>query len=160
MTTKPFTKRFAMVVAEFFYCGCFPFAPGTMGSLGSLVIWIPSVYCAWPVLLKLGLLTSIFVLGVWASGHAITHYRKSDPPQVVIDEVVGQGIPFLIVSPNPWEIVLAFVLFRLFDILKPWPIKALERRFPDRFGIMIDDVAAGIYALAVLFMLKNIWALA
>ncbi len=147
-----------MLVAEFFYCGRSPFAPGTVGSLGSLVIWIPAVYCAWPVIINYTLLVGIFFLGVWASGYAIDFYQKSDPPQVVIDEVVGQGIPFLIVEPNLWQVIAAVALFRLFDIAKPWPIKALEIRFPDRWGIMIDDVAAGIYALVVLAAIKSLWA--
>jgi phosphatidylglycerophosphatase A len=158
-TAKPKVSRLARIVAEFFYCGRFPIMPGTVGSLGSLVIWVPSVYCAWPLAVKLALLVIIFFVGVWASGHAIAYYKKSDPPQVVIDEVVGQGIPFLIASPNVWEIVLAVVLFRFFDILKPWPIKTLERRFQDRFGIMIDDVAAGIYAVLVLALCKYVFAI-
>jgi phosphatidylglycerophosphatase A len=121
-----------------------------MGSLGSLVIWVPSVYFLWPTYVKLAVLVGIFGIGVWASKHAIAFYHDSDPPQVVIDEVVGQGIPFLIISFNIVEILLAFLLFRIFDIWKPWPIKILERSFSDPWGVMIDDVAAGIYAALVI----------
>lgn len=155
---KNFTERFALVVAEFFYCGRSPFAPGTVGSLGSLAIWIPAVIFSWPLWLKLALLVSIFFVGTWVSGHAINHYQKTDPPQVVIDEVVGQGIPFLIIGPTAFEITLAFLLFRLFDILKPWPIAMIERQFQDKWGIMLDDVAAGIMALTVLFIGKMWWS--
>lgn len=144
-------NRIALLVAEFFYCGRSPFAPGTMGSLGSLVIWIPSVYFAWPLWVNAALLIGLFAIGVWASGYAIVHYKKSDPQQVVIDEVVGQGLPFLVVSPCLFEVALAFGLFRLFDIWKPWPIKSLERMFQDKWGIMIDDVVAGAFAAIVLF---------
>ncbi len=147
-------RSFLVLLAEFFYCGRFPIMPGTMGSLGSLVIWIPSVYFAWPFFIKLFLLVAIFFIGVWASGPAIDYYQKSDPKQVVIDEVVGQGIPFLIIHYCLFEIVLAFLLFRFFDILKPWPIKWIERRFPDRWGIMLDDVMAGIFALLVLAIVQ------
>lgn len=154
---KPTLKfRFALLLAEFFYCGRFPFAPGTMGSLGSLVIWIPSVYFAWSLSLKLFLLVAIFLIGVWASKYGIKYYQRSDPPQVVIDEVVGQGIPFLLIGPSILEIILAFLLFRFFDIVKPWPIKALERRFQDKWGIMIDDVVAGIFALLIIFLGKSL----
>lgn len=149
------TARFARILAEFFYCGRFPFAPGTMGSLGSLIIWIPSVEFAWPLWVKLVLLGSIFFVGVWASGYGILYYQRSDPPQVVIDEVVGQGIPFLICAPHILEYVACFVLFRFFDILKPWPIRKLEAQFPDRWGIMLDDVLAGIFALMLLFVAKT-----
>lgn len=150
-------KRFALLVAEFFYCGRSPIMPGTVGSLGSLVLWIPAVMFAWPYWLKLLLLTGIFFLGVVVSRYAIAHYQKVDPAQVVIDEVVGQGIPFLIIHPTPLEIILAFILFRCFDIIKPWPIRYLERQFPNHWGIMIDDVAAGIMALLVLFVLQAWW---
>lgn len=150
----PWKERFALLIAEFFYCGKSPYMPGTVGSLGSLVIWVPSVVFGWPLWLKLFLLVALFFIGVWASGYAIAHYKKSDPQQVVIDEVVGQGIPFLVIGPFWIEIACAFLLFRFFDIVKPWPIKYLERQFPDAFGIMIDDVVAGIFALAIIFIGK------
>lgn len=154
MAQNEFKPRLARLLAEFFYCGRFPFAPGTVGSLGSLVIWIPSLYFAWPWWLKSILLVGIFFVGVWASEYGIRHYQRSDPKQVVIDEVVGQGIPFLILAPTIMDVVLAFALFRFFDILKPWPIKAVEERFDDKWGIMLDDVVAGIFALMVMFVAK------
>lgn len=149
-----FKKRFALLIAEFFYMGRMPFAPGTWGSLGSFFIWVPSVLYSWPLWLKLLILILIFFLGIWASRYGIDYYQKEDPKQVVIDEVVGQGIPFLIISFNFLDISLAFLAFRFFDILKPWPIKYLEKSFPNAFGIMIDDVVAGIFALLVLFLYK------
>lgn len=145
-------ERIALIVAEFFYCGRAPIGPGTAGSMGSLLIWIPSVYFSWPLWLHLVLLVGIFIIGVWASRYAIAHYQQSDPKQVVIDEVVGQGIPFLIAANSPLQWLSAFLLFRLFDIWKPWPIKNIERRFPDCYGIMLDDVVAGIMALVVLYL--------
>jgi phosphatidylglycerophosphatase A len=153
MTTSP-KERFALIIAEFFGCGRFPYAPGTMGSLGSLIIWIPSVLFLWPLWLKISLLLLLFFIGTWASGFGIIHYQKIDPKQVVIDEVVGQGLPFLIIDGIWWQIALAFVLFRFFDIVKPWPIKIIERQYPDRWGIMLDDIAAGIMAMAVIFIIK------
>lgn len=155
MATRDKTNFLPLLVAEFFYCGRFPVMPGTMGSLGSLVIWIPSVYFDWPLWIKLLLLAAIFFIGVWASTYAIKFYGQHDPKQVVIDEVVGQGIPFLFIHHCPVEIFLAFLLFRLFDILKPWPIKWIERRFPDHWGIMLDDVLAGIFALIVLTLINS-----
>lgn len=149
-------KRIALLVAEFFYCGRFPFMPGTMGSLGALIIWVPAVYYAWPCWLKILVILGLFALGLWASIYGIEHYKKIDPKQVVIDEVVGIGIPFLVVAPNIWEIILAFVLFRFFDILKPWPIHYVEKRFPDHWGIMLDDIVAGIFSLIVLMVIK-VW---
>jgi phosphatidylglycerophosphatase A len=146
----------ALLVAEFFYCGRSPIMPGTVGSLGSLLLWIPSVYWHWPWFIKIFLLIFIFGIGIWASKIAINFYQKIDPKQVVIDEVVGQGIPFLIISPNIFEIILAFLLFRFFDILKPWPISWVEKRFKNAWGVMLDDVVAGIFALIILAVIKSL----
>lgn len=151
------TSKLALLLAEFFYSGRAPYAPGTAGSLASLVIWIPSIYFSWPMWVKLLLLTLLFFVGVWASSYAIAHYRCRDPKQVVIDEVVGQGIPFLLISPTIFHVALAFALFRFFDIVKPWPIKLCEDGFEDRWAIMIDDVVAGIFALIVIFCLSSFY---
>lgn len=156
MMHQRYKKRLALLVAEFFYCGRFPYMPGTIGSLGALVIWVPSVYCAWPWWLKVLLIIALFILGLWASIYGIEHYKKIDPKQVVIDEVVGIGFPFLVINPNILEVILAFLLFRFFDILKPWPIKYVEQRFPDHWGIMLDDVVAGIFAMLVLCIVQ-VW---
>jgi len=150
-------KRIALLIAEFFYCGRFPYAPGTMGSIGALVIWVPALYYAWPCWLMILALIILFIVGLWASTYGIAYYQKSDPKQVVIDEVVGMGLPFLIINPNVPEIIYAFVLFRFFDILKPWPIKYVEKRFPDHWGIMLDDVVAGIFAMIILALFKIIY---
>jgi phosphatidylglycerophosphatase A len=144
----------ALLLAEFFYCGRAPFAPGTVGSLGALIIWIPALYYRWPAWLLLLILLFLFLVGLWACPYGIAHYQNSDPKQVVIDEVVGVGIPFLVIDPNWIEILAAFVLFRFFDILKPWPIKAVEKRFLGGMGIMLDDVVAGIFALLVIVLAK------
>src|SRR5262245_37535938 len=103
MTPQMPKTKFALLIAEFFYCGRFPLAPGTLGSLASLFIWVPAVVFHWPLWLRLILLVAIFFLGVWASQFAIAYYQKIDPKQVVIDEVVGQGLPFLIIQPTIFE---------------------------------------------------------
>jgi phosphatidylglycerophosphatase A len=143
-----------LLLATFFGCGKSRFAPGTVGSLASLLIWVPvSLYC--PLYARLSLLVLLFFLGVWVCGYAIAHYQKIDPPQVVIDEVVGQGIPFLFIKVSWLPVLLAFLLFRFFDIVKPWPIKWSENYFPNKWGIMIDDVIAGFMASAVLLLSKK-----
>lgn len=147
-------KHIALIIAEFFYCGRFPYAPGTVGSLGALVIWVPALYYAWPLWLMILVLIILFVLGLWASAYGIAKYKKSDPKQVVIDEVVGLGLPFLVISAHIPEIIYAFVLFRFFDIVKPWPINYVEKRFPDHWGIMLDDVVAGLFAMIILALGK------
>ena len=155
MSTSVKSKT-ALLIAEFFYCGRFPYAPGTAGTVGALVIWVPALFCPWPMWLTISLLFTLFIVGVWASEYGIQHYQKEDPKQVVIDEVVGVGIPFLVILPTIEQALAAFVLFRFFDILKPWPIKWVERAFPGAWGIMLDDVVAGIFALLGI-LLANIF---
>ena len=148
-------EKIALLIAEFFYAGKSKFAPGTVGSLASLVIWVPlSLFCGFYI--KILSILLLFILGLWASSIAIEHYKNLDPKQVVIDEVVGQGIVFLVINPHWWEVITAFLLFRLFDITKPWPIKRMEKAFPKEWGIMLDDVMASFYALLIAFMIFRI----
>jgi phosphatidylglycerophosphatase A len=141
--------RIALLIAEFFYCGRFPYAPGTMGSLGALLIWVPLLLYSHIIYIFIALLL-IFIIGIWSSSYGIAYYQKPDPKQVVIDEVAGMGIAFLVISPTVGQIIAAFVLFRFFDIIKPWPISYVEKRCPLAWGIMLDDIVAGIFTMALL----------
>jgi phosphatidylglycerophosphatase A len=92
----------------------------------------------------------LFALGVWAAGEAERFFGRVDPGQVVIDEVVGQMLTFLLLPHATWKwLVGGFLLFRAFDIVKPFPARQAER-IPRGWGIMLDDVVAGLYSLAVL----------
>lgn len=93
------------------------------------------------------LLLLAFALGVWACQWAITQSGEDDPGWVVWDEFVGLWIALLALPDSPWFILLAFGLFRLFDILKPWPVSWADRRIAGGLGTMLDDVFAGLYAL-------------
>lgn len=140
----------ARLIATWFYCGYFPKAPGTAGSLGALVVaWPIAAYTGWnfAYLAMMSLLPAI-----WAAGRVATDTGSKDPQIVVVDEVVGQWIALAAVpSLVRWEWWLAaFILFRLFDMWKPWPVRPLER-IPGGAGIVLDDVGAGIYAALVLF---------
>lgn len=134
--------------------GYFPVAPGTAGSavglgivaaVGALPldqIWQRAVIAA--LALVLG------VLGVWAGGQAEKYFARTDPGQVVIDEVVGQMITLFLWPGANWRWLLAgFLLFRFFDVVKPFPARRLEHA-PGGWGIMLDDVAAGIYGALAL----------
>ena len=104
---------------------------------------------------RLLLLLAVFVGGVIVSARAEILLQKKDPPEVVIDEVLGQWIACLpFASLALWEYLAAFVLFRFFDILKPWPVRALES-VGGGLGIMIDDAAAGLYAMLCLAALHR-----
>ena len=126
-----------------FGAGRSPIAPGTCGTLVAVPIFFllrelgPAVYVAVTV--------TMFVLGVWMCDVAERDLGAQDAPSIVWDEIVGYLIAML-GAPNGWEWVLVgFLLFRLFDIAKPFPIRAFERRLPGGFGIMFDDVLAAAY---------------
>ena len=129
--------------------GLAPKAPGTFGTIAALPVWwllLDGV----PLLPYLGILIAGFAFGVLICERTSDHLGVHDHGGIVWDEWIGMWIALLLV-PTGWLWVLyAFVLFRVFDILKPWPIGWLDRRVKGGFGIMIDDVLAGIMALVVL----------
>lgn len=143
--------------------GYFPFAPGTAGSAVALVVvaalgLIPFAP-PWPTVIVTVLAGSLFGLGVWAGGIAERFFGRTDPGPVVIDEVVGQFITFFwLTFPHPsWKLLIAgFVLFRIFDIVKPYPARRAEHA-PGGWGIMLDDVVAGLYALGGVLILQLGW---
>jgi phosphatidylglycerophosphatase A len=135
------------------FAGKSPVAPGTCGSLVAIVL-APFLFVPLPLAGRLLVLLALYGVGVVASARAETLLRKTDPPEVVIDEVLGQWITCLPFAALAWwEYAAAFVLFRLFDILKPWPVKNLES-LGGGTGIMIDDAAAGLYAMLCLAALR------
>ena len=131
--------------------GLAPMAPGTAGSALGLVLFIPALYAPLPV--QLGIIFISFVLGVWVSDRVAKHMEVKDPGGVVWDEFVGMWITLLWLPSLIW-LLPAFLLFRLFDIWKPWPVRVADEILAGGFGIMLDDVIAGIYALAAVQILN------
>ena len=109
----------------------------------------------WPPLALTGLLLVVLVVGTWASGEAERALGSKDPGAIVIDEVAGMTISVLTVPLTPAVLVLGFVLFRVFDVVKPFPAGA-SQRLGGGVGVMIDDVIAGIYALAILLVVRRL----
>ncbi len=147
----------ASLLATWFGSGLLPRVPGTWGSLAAL----PFAYVLtlaggpWALLAAAGL---VFLVGLWASGVYATANGVHDPGQVVIDEVAGQWLTLvpLALTPFALEPVLygvAFLTFRVFDVLKPWPVSYFDQNLPGAWGIMVDDIAAGVYAGVVTFSL-------
>lgn len=142
----------AIALATWFGCGRVPKAPGTAGAVGGLLPVIPALLMGefsphW----TLALAALVTPFGIWASTETARFYRMKDPQIVVIDEVLGQWITLAgAVRLNTASIVLAFVLFRLFDIWKPWPVRRLEQ-LSEGAGIVADDLMAGVYGALVLF---------
>lgn len=144
--------KLALMVATWFGCGYAPIAPGTAGSLGAIVpAWLLSHYFGWPVYVWPIAAVAVSVPGIWAAGVTATHAGKKDPGLVVVDEVAGQWLTLAGAQAFNWKIgLIAFVLFRAFDIWKPPPVRQLER-LPGGTGIVADDLMAGVYAAGVLW---------
>ena len=133
-----------------FGSGLAPRAPGTAGTLAAVPLYL--ALSPLPLWLYLAVVAVMFVAGVWLCGVAARELGVPDHPGIVWDEIVG-FLACMAFVPLHWAWVAAgFVLFRLFDILKPWPIRALERKVPGGLGIMLDDLLAAVYAAALLVL--------
>jgi phosphatidylglycerophosphatase A len=142
----------ARLIATWFGCGNSPFAPGTVGSAAAILIAIAlDRYLGFPPWSFALLAVLLFGPAVWASGEAARAANVKDPQFVVVDEVIGQWIALAGARSLNWKaFLLAFALFRLFDIWKPPPVRQFER-LPGGLGINADDAMAGVYAALVLF---------
>ena len=145
-----------VLFATWFGCGRIPIAPGTMGALGALPIML--LVLQWNVVVGIVVTCVIFCIGVQASTSYVRVADKKDPGEIVIDETAGQCL-CLCFAPSPLtlpDIAVAFLLFRLFDITKPIPIRWVESHFPEGWGIMLDDITAAVYTGIVLLLLRFI----
>jgi phosphatidylglycerophosphatase A len=142
-----------------FGSGLTPVAQGTFGSLAALIPWL--LLRELPLWIYLVVLLVGFIIGVWACNVAGRALGVDDHRSLVWDEFIGQWValtPLLVPAWLPdggfqwWMLALGFVLFRLFDVWKPWPIRWLDRRVKGGFGVMIDDVIAGVFAGVVLLL--------
>ena len=151
------TPRWATLVATFFGIGRLHPGPGTWGSAATVLLWSAIAYGLTPALrtsLAFTLVVLVVLIGIPAATRVARGSGVKDPQFVVIDEVAGQLIA-LIGVPFGWKTFLAgFILFRGFDILKPPPVRQLEA-LPEGTGIVVDDVAAGLYAFAVMHLLLH-----
>lgn len=135
--------------------GLAPRAPGTVASLVAVLPWLALRQLDWPVYLLV--LVLAFALGIWACERAGQAIGVSDHGALVWDEYVGQWLAWLPVLAAPWPWVVAgFVLFRLFDIFKPWPIGWADRCLKGGLGVMVDDVLAGLAAALALALLLRL----
>ena len=148
----------AWTIATFFGAGLGKPGPGTWGSVAAVLLWAGLVWGLHPqpqilfLVLMVGIVLSI-VVGVPAATIAARESGREDPGFVVVDEVTGQWIALLGCATDWRQMLAALVLFRLFDITKPFPVRNFEK-LPEGWGIVFDDVAAGLYALLVMALLR------
>ncbi len=147
-------RKPSLFIATCGYVGYVPVAPGTAGSIAGLALYGAAGLLG-GTQVEIGLLAVVLAVGVWSSAASERHFGETDPGAVVIDEVAGMLITLLALEPT-WGGVLAGLLaFRFFDVVKPFPARWAER-LPGGWGVMADDVIAGLYAHLVLRLLG--WA--
>ena len=147
-------KWIVRVFSTFFYLGYSPIAPGSTGTLGAIVVFYMLSHFSFPVYFLF--LLGFIIFSVWVSTEASAVFGETDRSQVVVDEVCGYLVTMFLVPTSMVNIVLGFYLFRFFDVLKPPPIRRLES-LPGGFGIVADDLAAGIYANIVLQFIARVF---
>ena len=136
--------------------GFLPKAPGTWGSAAAAIA-APFFFYPFSFPIKIFILILLFIFGAMACSEAEIKLGKKDPGCVVIDEVLGQWITFLPFGlMTGWQFIAGFIFFRIFDILKPWPVRQSENWLKSGWGVMIDDLLAGVYAAAALWLFRMI----
>jgi phosphatidylglycerophosphatase A len=150
---SPKTKiidKIAIFIATGFYSGYFPLAPGTMGTIVAIPFYfIISLFNS--IIYYSIIILVLFIIGTIASSKAIKIYRQEDPSPVVLDEIVGFLVALFLIEITWWRLLAAFFIFRFFDITKPFPVGAVER-IGKGFGIMADDLIAGIYTNLIMHL--------
>ncbi len=155
------TKKAAFLISTLFYSGYFPKAPGTFGSLVSLPVIFVICYNFGLYGLILTILVS-FVIAFFAV-KKVLHYTEHDPSFIVIDEFIGQSVTFLFVADKlrddyNWMLYfIGFVLFRIFDVTKPFPVSYADKKIKNSLGVILDDVFAGIYAALILLFFVYVY---
>jgi phosphatidylglycerophosphatase A len=136
--------RLAVFLATAGYCGYFPIAPGTVGSVVGLLVYIPVWWLQAPAV-EAVLIVGLFAAGMWAGTIAERYFGGIDPGPIVIDEVVGMLITLAFIPAGLTAALMGFVLFRIFDVIKPFPAARLEK-LHGGLGVMADDAMAAVYA--------------
>ncbi len=138
--------RVAVLIATVGGLGYAPIAPGTFGSAAGIIIyWLTR---GWPMSWQLAIIGVVTVIGTWAATRAAEHFGKGDPGAVVVDEVAGQLVTLAFTGAGLSATILAFFVFRILDIIKPFPADRFERLHGGT-GIMADDLMAGVYGCLI-----------
>jgi len=148
-------RRLSLLLATVCGAGYAPVAPGTVGSLVALpLVWVVHRFSSTWV--DVASIVVVFLAGSWAAGEAERIFRLEDPGPVVIDEVLGMLVTLALMPFEAWTALAGFFIFRVFDVIKPFPARQLER-LHGGLGIMSDDLMAGLYSNAALRVLVWAW---
>ena len=144
-------RRFVILFATWWGTGYCPIASGTVGTLAAIPLYLLLVRL--PILYYLLSLIALTLFACWVSGRAETIFKEKDSGKIVIDEVVGYLVTMTGVHLSWGSVILGFFLFRFFDIVKVPPANIIDRRLNNGYGVVLDDVVAGLYACVLLHML-------
>lgn len=133
-----------------FYMGYLPYARGTFGSIVGLILFVLTRWTFYSYQIFLYII--FLVISYNSINFAIKIYKDEDPPVVVCDEILGMWFSLLFFDLNLYQILLAFLIFRFFDILKPFPIRLIEKKFKGPIGVIFDDIMAGVYTKLILIL--------
>jgi phosphatidylglycerophosphatase A len=147
-------RRLGLFIATFGYIGYAPIAPGTFGSAAGLAVFY-GVRHFGSTSVELGAIVVLFALGIWSGTEAEHHFGGIDPGPVVLDEVVGMLITLALIPVNLTGAIVGFLLFRLLDVVKPWPSARMEH-LPGGLGVMADDGMAAIYGNIIMQILVRV----
>jgi len=144
-------NKFVTFVASGGYAGFFPFAPGTVGALEGILFSF--LFSHFPLPIYLLSTAALFFLGAWVAAGAEISFARKDSPRIVIDEIVGYLITMILIPFSPGTALIGFLLFRVFDVLKPPPAGKIDRQMEGGFAVVLDDAVAGLYANIALHLL-------
>ena len=145
-------NRIVVFLATGCYVGYSPLVPGTMGTLASIPLYLILSHLS--PLYYMPILLGFIYIAIWASDGAEVLLQSKDCKHIVIDEMVGFLVAMFMIPPTMRNIILGFFLFRAFDIIKPFPIRTLEERVRGGYGVVLDDILAGIYTNLVIHVLR------
>ncbi|RLB33047.1 MAG: phosphatidylglycerophosphatase A [Deltaproteobacteria bacterium] len=139
--------KVSLVLSTWFFCGLLPGAPGTYGTAAAVIVGFFAG--ALPIVYRSFVVVAFIAVAVYTSSVSASLLKQNDPKEVVIDEVAGYLLTVFALPASLLSVVLAFIFFRVFDILKPFPIRQVEKRVRGGLGIVLDDLLAGIFAFVI-----------
>jgi len=139
-----------------FGIGLLPIAPGTYGSILGMLLFLILAHLYLPILWLSLIITILYLVSYLAVQSALKIIQRPDPGEIVIDEVLGMMVVMMMIPPDPKWAFLAFILFRLFDIFKPWPINVVDSKLKNALGVILDDFLAALYAGIVIVGIRSL----
>jgi phosphatidylglycerophosphatase A len=144
----------SLLLATGFGIGLIPVAPGTFGSILGIVLFLVLTHLNLPIFWFSLLILILYFFSYLAVQSTLNAVKRSDPGEIVIDEVLGMMLVMMTIPLDPKWIFLAFILFRIFDILMPWPINQVDSKLKNALGVMLDDFIAALYAGIIIMVIS------